>query len=62
MGDGKIVKDHLSNKIFSTIMQLKNQKIYKWIYKHPHLSIMILTLVAIFILYFFINFIIKYVV
>lgn len=59
MWDGNIVKGNLSDKIFSTIMQFKDNKIYKWIYRHPHISIITLAGIAVFILYYFISFILN---
>jgi len=57
------VKHHSAEeKIFHTIMRLKDHKIYKWIYKHPRISTLILALIAALILYIFISFVVKYVV
>ena len=52
----------MSYRIFSLIMKLKNQKLYKWIYKHPTLSTAFLALSAIVILYIYVNFMFKYVI
>ncbi len=62
MKDRDIVKHHSSHRIFNAIMQLKDRRIYKWVYKHPLLSSMILIVLAILILYIFISFVFKYVI
>ncbi len=56
------MKHNSSHKIFDTIMLLRDMKLYKWIYRHPYLSMMILVLIAVVILYFFISFVFNYIV
>lgn len=56
------MKLSMSYRIFEMIMKLKNQKLYKWIYKHPTLSAAFLALSAIVILYIYFNFMFKYVI
>jgi hypothetical protein len=55
-----MVKYNSSNKILNVIMKLRNFKIYKWIYRHPKISIAILILMAAIILYIFVGFIINH--
>jgi len=57
-----MVKHSSSNKIFNAIMKFSDFRIYKWIYRHPIMSIAFLVLMAVAILYIFVGFIIKYVV
>jgi hypothetical protein len=52
----------MSYRIFTIIMKLKNQKIYKWIYRHPTISTAFLALSAIVILYIYFNFMFRYVI
>ncbi len=60
--DGEIVNYLSSENIFKMIMKLKDKKFYQWINKHPIISIMVLILMAVFILYRFVTFILKYLV
>jgi hypothetical protein len=57
-----MVKSSSSDKIFNAIMKLNNFRIYKWIYRHPKISVAILGFVAIMILYIFFGFIFRYIV
>lgn len=56
------MKHNSSHKIFNMIMMLRDMKIYKWIYRHPHLSMMILVLIAVIILYVFISFVFNFII
>jgi len=49
----------VTDKIFIYIMKFNKFGIYKWINRHPKISISILILIAVLILYIFVGFIIK---
>ena len=56
------MKHSVTDKIFNYIMKFNNMRIYKWINRHPKISIAILILIAVLILYIFVGFIVKHVV
>ena len=55
-------KRSFTDKIFYYIMKFNSLRTYKWIHRHPKISIAILVFIAIIILYIFIGFVLKYIV
>ncbi len=56
------VKHNFSNRIFNFIIKFKTLSFYRWIYRHPIVSVTFLILLGIIIIGLFINFVVNYVV